>query len=536
LKKPRKPKSKPQRSPAGGAAVARLAHADTSLGPAARSFLSNARAHPARRGASVSPQRTPGTRGGPALFGFGQSRQLPPLGAAALAFLSRDARVERTRNSARAVATDPFADRETIALLLLPFLLLATALTVSQFVRETVRLDGLVAAPPPYVTPAPSREVALSQPTLRLPPGPPQIAVPEVSIPAPAARLPWSPPAIDLPELALAEPPFNLTRLPPEIAVPELTLPAPAFALAATPPQITVPDVALAAPTLQLPWLPPEIAGPQLAIPGPALTLPRTPPEIVNPVLAAIAPPFSLPATPPSITGTPPQCLADGTFGVHAYNATRASLQSAEPARLGERLSAAAVAQTREFVIYSDKYRRLDFPMGDVAPLFGVCTDVIIRAYRAVGIDLQEHVHRARIGTGDASIDHRRTETLRRYLAKHGESLPVSTFAEDYQPGDIVSYHRPQNRGSRSHIAIVTDIIAPSGRPMIVHNRGWGPQLEDALFVDHITGHYRYRPAEDAGTQVAGNRQIATAGIDLPLRRPAPASTTTAALREKASR
>ena len=65
-------------------------------------------------------------------------------------------------------------------------------------------------------------------------------------------------------------------------------------------------------------------------------------------------------------------------------------------------------------------------------------------------------------------------------------------FPEDYKPGDIVTYYRPFSRVSNSHIAIVTDILAPTGRPMIVHNRGYGPQLEDALFVDRITGHYRY--------------------------------------------
>ncbi|MBN9267152.1 MAG: DUF1287 domain-containing protein, partial [Hyphomicrobium sp.] len=64
-------------------------------------------------------------------------------------------------------------------------------------------------------------------------------------------------------------------------------------------------------------------------------------------------------------------------------------------------------------------------------------------------------------------------------------------FAEDYRPGDIVTYHRPEGRISQYHIAVVTDQIAPSGRPLIVHNRGWGPQIEDALFVASITGHYR---------------------------------------------
>lgn len=169
----------------------------------------------------------------------------------------------------------------------------------------------------------------------------------------------------------------------------------------------------------------------------------------------------------------------------------------------GLRLAAAAQAQVGGFVIYNDAYRRISYPMGDVHPLYGVCTDLVVRAYRALGIDLQVLVRSARAGVGDASIDHRRTEILRRFFAAHGESLPVTSFPEDYRPGDIVTYYRPQNRSTRAHIAIVSSVLAPSGRPMIVHNRGWGPQLEDALFVDEITGHYRYRgpaPAEHART------------------------------------
>ena len=98
-----------------------------------------------------------------------------------------------------------------------------------------------------------------------------------------------------------------------------------------------------------------------------------------------------------------------------------------------------------------------------------------------------------RSGRGDRSIDHRRTETLRRFLSTQGQSLVVTDFPEDYRPGDIVTYHRPQNRASTAHIAIVADAMAPSGRPYIIHNRGWGVQLEDALFVNRITGHYRFR-------------------------------------------
>lgn len=172
----------------------------------------------------------------------------------------------------------------------------------------------------------------------------------------------------------------------------------------------------------------------------------------------------------------------------------------------GKALAEAALQQTRGFGVYTDSYRKLAFPLGDVPALFGVCTDVVIRAYRALGIDLQARVHTARVGAIDPSIAHRRTYTLRRYFASRGASLPISDFAEDYLPGDIVTYYRPQNSGSKDHIAIVADRIGPSGRPMIIHNRGWGAQLEDALFVDKITGHYRYAGAEPALSKIRAAR------------------------------
>ena len=105
-------------------------------------------------------------------------------------------------------------------------------------------------------------------------------------------------------------------------------------------------------------------------------------------------------------------------------------------------------------------------------------------------------MHASRLGRGDPSIDHRRVEVIRRFFERHGSSYEISEFADDFLPGDVVTYHRPQGRVSQHHIAIISDRVAPSGRPLIVHNRGWGPQLEDALFVDRITGHYRFAPQD----------------------------------------
>lgn len=174
------------------------------------------------------------------------------------------------------------------------------------------------------------------------------------------------------------------------------------------------------------------------------------------------------------------------------------------PGTFGRALALAAAAQLDDVVIYNPRYARVRFPNGDVSALYGVCTDVVVRAYRALGIDLQALVQQTRVGRGDTNIDHRRVEVLRKLFAKHGETLPISDVADDYMPGDIVTYYRPQNRVSTAHIAIVSDQRAPSGRLMILHNRGWGTQLEDALFVDKITGHYRYSgPSERPATAQA---------------------------------
>jgi uncharacterized protein YijF (DUF1287 family) len=187
--------------------------------------------------------------------------------------------------------------------------------------------------------------------------------------------------------------------------------------------------------------------------------------------------------------GHPDRCEVTPLAAKAPFAATPASVSQES---FGRMLAAAARRETEDLVVYTDKYRDMGFPMGDVRPLYGVCTDVVVRAYRALGIDLQVLVHNAKLGTGDPAIDHRRVETLRRFFAKYGTSLPVTDFAEEYLPGDIVSYRRPEGRGSQTHIAIVSDVIAPSGRPMVVHNRGWGPQLEDALFANGMTGHYRF--------------------------------------------
>ena len=167
------------------------------------------------------------------------------------------------------------------------------------------------------------------------------------------------------------------------------------------------------------------------------------------------------------------------------------------------RLIAAGVAQTATRVRYDGAYRRIPYPMGDVPPDVGVCTDVVIRAYRAVGIDLQQRVHEDMrtafaayprtwgLTRPDPNIDHRRVPNLQTYFRRRGTARPPSAAAADYQPGDLVTWMLP---GNLPHIGLVSDHRVPDGRrPLIIHNIGRGPEIEDMLFAHPITGHYRYR-------------------------------------------
>ncbi|MDX2155947.1 MAG: DUF1287 domain-containing protein [Hyphomicrobiaceae bacterium] len=261
------------------------------------------------------------------------------------------------------------------------------------------------------------------------------------------------------------------------------------------------------APAPPLPGLALLIEPPAPPLPGLALLI--EPPAPPLPGLALLIEPPAPPLPGLASLAEPPAHVCPAKPGLlEGRRVPQATLvPPSEPAAFGMALSAAAVRQLAGLVIYNPRYQRIAYPMGDVAPMFGVCTDVIVRAYRELGIDLQALIQVTRSGTGDRNIDHRRVEVVRRFLTRHGKSLPISDASEDYQPGDLVTYHRPQNRSSTSHIALVTHRIAPSGRPMIIHNRGWGPQLEDALFVDRITGHYRFTGMVTAGS--ASQKQAA---------------------------
>ena len=169
-----------------------------------------------------------------------------------------------------------------------------------------------------------------------------------------------------------------------------------------------------------------------------------------------------------------------------------------------KKLSDAAIERTHHAVRYDPAYVRIPYPGGDVPEGTGVCTDEVIRSYRALGIDLQKEVHedidanfwkypnhlRWMTTRADSNIDHRRVPNLMVFFSRKGESLPISQRPEDYAAGELVTWDLG---GGVPHIGIVVDQKSTSsGRLMIVHNIGQGPRLEDALFQWKITGHYRY--------------------------------------------
>jgi len=169
-----------------------------------------------------------------------------------------------------------------------------------------------------------------------------------------------------------------------------------------------------------------------------------------------------------------------------------------------QRLVAAAIERTHHSVRYVSAYVRIPYPGGDVPADTGVCTDEIIRSYRAVGVDLQKEVHedmlrnfaaypnkrRWLLAHPDSNIDHRRVPNLTVFFERKGEILPTTKRAEDYSPGDLVTWDLG---GGVPHIGIVVDQKSRwNGQYMIVHNIGEGPKMEDVLFNWKITGHYRY--------------------------------------------
>lgn len=166
------------------------------------------------------------------------------------------------------------------------------------------------------------------------------------------------------------------------------------------------------------------------------------------------------------------------------------------------RLVKSAVAQIGVTLQYDPSYTVLKYPGGDVPRFKGVCTDVVIRAYRdALGLDLQQLVHDDMAANfskypknwglkgPDKNIDHRRVPNLRRFFERQGAALSVSDKGSDYREGDIIT----QSVQGLPHIGIVSgDKALLNGNPLIIHNIGWGTKKDDVLFAFPITGHYRF--------------------------------------------
>jgi uncharacterized protein YijF (DUF1287 family) len=184
-------------------------------------------------------------------------------------------------------------------------------------------------------------------------------------------------------------------------------------------------------------------------------------------------------------------------------SAQQGSVQPRSRTEFLQLLVMSAVERTHHAVRYDAAYVRIPYPGGDVPSGTGVCTDEIIRAYRAVGVDLQKEVHEdmvqnfslyphrwpAQRSGPDSNIDHRRVPNLMMFFQRKGQALPVTARREEYLPGDLVTWDLG---GGVPHIGIVVDQRSPSSHFMIVHNIGQGPRMEDVLFNWKVTGHYRY--------------------------------------------
>ncbi|MBI1184539.1 DUF1287 domain-containing protein [bacterium] len=165
-------------------------------------------------------------------------------------------------------------------------------------------------------------------------------------------------------------------------------------------------------------------------------------------------------------------------------------------------LADSALALTKQPVQYDPTYYSIAYPGGDIPANKGVCTDVVIRAYRKVGIDLQKLVHEDMLAhfseypnnwgltKTDKNIDHRRVPNLMTFFGRYGNALVITRNADDYKPGDIVCWSLG---GGITHIGIVSAKRSDDNkRPLIIHNIGAGQVLEDMLFDFEIIGHYRY--------------------------------------------
>lgn len=167
-----------------------------------------------------------------------------------------------------------------------------------------------------------------------------------------------------------------------------------------------------------------------------------------------------------------------------------------------KQLVESAIEQTRVTTGYDPSYIGIAYPGGDVPLETGVCSDVVVRAFRKAGIDLQKEIHNDMVrawsvypkkwgaARPDPNIDHRRVLNLMTYFDRQGKTLPISTDRDDYLPGDIVTWDLSNGI---EHIGIVVNAWSEVERCyLIVHSIGAGARSENVLLNWKITGHYRY--------------------------------------------
>ena len=177
-------------------------------------------------------------------------------------------------------------------------------------------------------------------------------------------------------------------------------------------------------------------------------------------------------------------------------------VQRAKPKTKAERIATAAMEQVGKTTKYDPLYVKLAYPGGDTSIDRGVCTDVVVRALRKVGVDLQVLIHEDMkasfksypnlwgLKRPDPNIDHRRVPNIAMFLRRKGKAVPLTKDPSDYRPGDIVVW---QLSGGRPHMGIVSNMrVTATKRYRVVHNIGAGAQIQDSLFVFEITGHFRY--------------------------------------------
>ncbi|MEW6338756.1 MAG: DUF1287 domain-containing protein [Acidobacteriota bacterium] len=186
------------------------------------------------------------------------------------------------------------------------------------------------------------------------------------------------------------------------------------------------------------------------------------------------------------------------------------------PAAPNHPLVEAARKQVGVTVHYDGRYAAIAYPGGDLPADRGVCTDVVVRAYRAIGLDLQRLVHEDMtaawreypklwgLSRPDPNIDHRRVPNLVAYFRRHGATLGVPRDPGAYLPGDLVTWRLPSGV---PHIGVVSDRTSADGVPLVIHNIGGGAVEEDVLLAWTVTGHFRYpAPGPEAGREEGPQR------------------------------